>query len=87
TLWHDTRGAGVTIQDDGPGVAWSERDAVLRRFYRGEASRRTPGSGLGLSLVAAVAAMHGMTLEFHDPDIGCEISLFKPAQSQLADSR
>ncbi|MBV8627363.1 MAG: sensor histidine kinase [Paraburkholderia sp.] len=86
-LWHDTRGAGVTIQDDGPGIARSERDAVLRRFYRGESSRRTPGSGLGLSLVAAVAGMHGMTLEFHDAAVGCAISLFKPAQSHLADSR
>ncbi|MDH6153436.1 signal transduction histidine kinase [Paraburkholderia sp. WSM4179] len=87
TLWQDTRGTGVTVKDDGPGIARAERAAVLRRFYRGEASRRTPGSGLGLSLVAAVAGMHGMTLEFHDADVGCEISLFKPAQAQLADSR
>jgi signal transduction histidine kinase len=81
TLWHDTRGAGVTVQDDGPGIAPDERHAVLRRFYRGEGSRHTPGSGLGLSLAAAVAGMHGMVLEFHDAAVGCEISLFKPAQS------
>jgi signal transduction histidine kinase len=87
TLWRDSRGAGVTVEDDGPGIAPAERDAVLRRFYRGEASRHTPGSGLGLSLAAAVAGMHGMMLEFHDADVGCKISLFKPAQSHLADTR
>ncbi|CAB3809698.1 Adaptive-response sensory-kinase SasA [Paraburkholderia ultramafica] len=87
TLWHDTRGAGVTVEDDGPGIARAERDAVLRRFYRGEASRHTPGSGLGLSLVAAVAGMHGMMLELHDADAGCKVSLFKPARSHLADNR
>lgn len=90
TLWHDTRGAGVTVRDNGPGIARAERDAVLRRFYRGEASRHTPGSGLGLSLAAAVAGMHGMTLAFHDAHVGCEISLFKPAQRtqrHIADSR
>ncbi|MBB5444018.1 signal transduction histidine kinase [Paraburkholderia sp. WSM4177] len=77
----------MTVKDDGPGIAPTERDAVLRRFYRGEASRHTPGSGLGLSLATAVAGMHGMTLVFHDTHVGCEISLFKPAQGHLADSR
>ncbi|MCP3715094.1 ATP-binding protein [Paraburkholderia sp. CNPSo 3281] len=87
TLWQHARGAGLTVEDNGPGIAPAERDAVLRRFYRGEASRHTPGSGLGLSLAAAVAAMHGMMLEFHNADAGCEISLFKPTQSHLAHNR
>ncbi|MFM0109560.1 sensor histidine kinase, partial [Paraburkholderia rhynchosiae] len=49
-----------------------------RRFYRGESSRHTPGSGLGLSLVLAVAGMHGMSIRFKDPTPGCEVVLCKP---------
>ncbi|TDQ89445.1 signal transduction histidine kinase [Paraburkholderia silvatlantica] len=86
-LWQDARGVGVTVKDDGPGIARAERDAVLRRFYRAEASRHTVGNGLGLSLVAAVAGIHGMTLEFKDTCVGCEISLFKPAHGHLVDNR
>jgi signal transduction histidine kinase len=86
-LWQDTRGAGLTVEDNGPGIAQAERDVVLRRFYRGEASRHTPGSGLGLSLAAAVAGMHGMVLEFEEAGVGCTISLFKPASNHLADNR
>ncbi|MGH8778031.1 sensor histidine kinase [Paraburkholderia sp.] len=85
-LWRDARGAGLTVRDNGPGIAPAERDAVLRRFYRGEASRHTPGSGLGLSLAAAVAGMHGMMLTFHDTNAGCEVSLIKPAHYHPADT-
>ena len=48
----------VVVADSGPGVPPEEREAVLRRFYRLEPARSTPGSGLGLSLVAAVAQLH-----------------------------
>ncbi|WP_408224969.1 ATP-binding protein [Paraburkholderia sediminicola] len=71
-------GSGVTVSDDGPGIAPAEQQAVLRRFYRGEASRHTPGSGLGLSLVLAVAGMHGMSIRFKDATPGCEVMLVKP---------
>ena len=53
---------GVAVSDNGPGIPIQEREAVLRRFHRLEKSRHTPGSGLGLSLVAAVAKLHGLTL-------------------------
>jgi signal transduction histidine kinase len=53
---------GVAVSDNGPGIPVHERDAVLRRFHRLEKSRHTPGSGLGLSLVAAVAKLHGLSL-------------------------
>ena len=78
TLWDDERGAGLTVEDNGPGIPKEERESVVRRFYRSESSRHTPGSGLGLSLVAAIAAMHGMSLEFDDPTDGCAVNLFKP---------
>jgi len=57
-------GAGVRIAviDDGPGIPEAERDSVLRRLYRGDASRQQPGYGLGLSLVAAIVRLHGCNL-------------------------
>ncbi|QDZ07918.1 HAMP domain-containing histidine kinase [Sphingomonas panacisoli] len=59
TLDANTEWVRLSVSDDGPGVPREERDAILRRFYRTEASRTTPGNGLGLSLVSAVAAAHG----------------------------
>eukprot|EP01037_Dinobryon_pediforme_P006434 gene6434-6501_t len=56
----------LAIADNGPGIAKSEREAVLRRFYRGAASRQAPGSGLGLNLVAAIVHLHGFGLELGD---------------------
>jgi signal transduction histidine kinase len=55
--------ATVSITDFGPGIPVGERDHVLERFVRLDTSRTTPGSGLGLSLVAAIARQHGATLE------------------------
>ncbi|MGY4409377.1 signal transduction histidine kinase [Bradyrhizobium sp. LB7.1] len=52
----------VRIRDTGPGISEQEREAVLRRFYRSEKMRNTPGVGLGLSLVAAIVKLHGFRL-------------------------
>lgn len=65
----------ISVSDTGPGIALVEREAVLRRFYRAEKSRHTPGSGLGLSLVAAVARLHGLQLLIEDASPGCRITL------------
>jgi signal transduction histidine kinase len=83
-LAHRDDGLHLAVHDNGPGIPESEHQAVLRRFYRGEASRHTPGNGLGLSLVNAVAAMHGMHLAFEPVDVGCRISLSKTAQQTYA---
>jgi signal transduction histidine kinase len=56
----------VVVADNGPGIPAAERDRVVERFYRLEASRSTPGSGLGLALVSAVAGLHGMRLTLGD---------------------
>lgn len=71
---HVTSGADtvtVVVADSGPGVPPEERDAVLRRFYRLEPARSAPGSGLGLSLVTAVAELHeaALTLEDNGPGL------------------
>ncbi len=60
----------VTVADNGPGIPDDEKPKVPGRFYRGDASRGTPGVGLGLSLVASVAKVHGGALELNDNDPG-----------------
>ncbi len=77
----------ITIADSGPGIPESERQQVFHRFYRLEKSRTTPGSGLGLSLVAAVAGIHGMTLRLEDNQPGLRVHCeFPPAHSQTINS-
>jgi signal transduction histidine kinase len=56
----------LTISDNGPGIPPTERANVFRRFYRLEKSRTSPGDGLGLSLVAAVAELHGISIRLAD---------------------
>jgi len=65
--------AVVVVEDNGPGVPEAERELILRRFYRLDHSRTTPGSGLGLSLVAAVAELHGATLRLADAHPGLRV--------------
>jgi signal transduction histidine kinase len=68
-------GAEISVSDNGPGLGDAERDKVVERFYRGDASRGTPGVGLGLSLVQAVAKLHGTTLEFSARNPGLRVAL------------
>jgi signal transduction histidine kinase len=56
----------IAVADDGPGISDSEKLKAPERFYRGDTSRGTPGVGLGLSLVAAVAKLHGGALVLAD---------------------
>jgi len=65
----------VTVTDNGPGIPEGERARTVERFYRGDASRGTPGVGLGLTLVSAVARLHGGALEFDDNSPGLIASL------------
>ena len=71
------RAAEISVSDNGPGIADSEKSKVVERFYRGDASRGTPGVGLGLSLVQAVAKLHGSALALSDrkPGLHAAISL------------
>jgi signal transduction histidine kinase len=56
----------LTVADNGPGISEHDRARVTERFVRLEQSRSQPGSGLGLSLAAAVARLHGGELRFED---------------------
>lgn len=69
----------ITVADDGPGIAEQERPRVIERFYRGDASRGTAGLGLGLSLVASVARLHGGELRLEDNSPGLRAVLELPA--------
>ena len=65
----------MVVADTGPGIPAEERDKVFRRFYRLEESRTTPGSGLGLALVKAVADLHGIAVELADNRPGLRVRL------------
>ena len=72
------RGATIAVADDGPGIPPDQRDHVFKRFYRLEQSRYTPGNGLGLSLVAAVARLHAAGIVLHDNAPGLTVQLSFP---------
>ena len=73
------RSVVLTVADRGPGIAPADRARVLDRFVRLEGSRSRPGSGLGLSLAAAVARMHGGTVDLEDNQPGLRVRLTLPA--------
>ncbi len=68
----------VVIADSGPGIAEAQREKVFRRFFRLEQSRALPGNGLGLSLVAAVARLHQITLDLEDNRPGLRVKVSFP---------
>jgi signal transduction histidine kinase len=69
----------LAVVDNGPGIPSRERENVLRPFYRLEASRTTEGSGLGLSLVAAIAKRHDAKLSLGDNSPGLRVAVLFPA--------
>ena len=69
----------VTISDSGPGIPEAEMSKVLERFFRGNASQGTDGLGLGLSVVAAVARLHGGDIRLAGANPGLIASLMLPA--------
>jgi signal transduction histidine kinase len=68
----------ISVSDRGPGIAEKDRARVLDRFVRLENARSRPGSGLGLSLVAAVARLHNGTIRIDDNDPGLRVILSFP---------
>jgi signal transduction histidine kinase len=70
--------ADLSVRDQGPGIPLHDRDRATERFFRGEAARHTPGAGLGLALVQAVAQLHGGTLSLQDASPGLRAVLSLP---------
>ncbi len=80
SAWRDPRDrkAKFSVRDTGPGIPEDDRERVLDRFVRLERSRNTPGSGLGLSLVSAVARMHDASIKLEDAKPGLLATLIVP---------
>lgn len=73
--------AEIRVADHGPGIAEQDRDRALKRFVRLEACRTQPGTGLGLSLVAAVARLHGGAIRLEDNKPGLRAVVTLPRWS------
>ncbi|MGK5041116.1 sensor histidine kinase [Janthinobacterium sp. GB1R12] len=71
----DEQGSWLAVRDNGPGVPAEELPKLTQRFYRLDKSRHLPGNGLGLSIVAAIAALHGGSLEIEDAAPGLRLRL------------
>jgi signal transduction histidine kinase len=74
----------LTVSDRGPGIPEGDRSRVVDRFVRLEQSRSQPGSGLGLSLVSAVARLHGGELKLEDNAPGLRARIALPRATQKA---
>ena len=71
----------IAVADNGPGIAPADRERVLKRFVRLEKSRTEPGTGLGLSLVQAVARLHGGNVRLEDNEPGLRVVLTLPKRT------
>jgi len=80
---HDVN-AVFTITDSGPGIPADQRDKIFQRFYRIDKSRSTTGNGLGLSLVQAVARLHGATVTLTDQVPGLTVGFILPRHDDEA---
>jgi signal transduction histidine kinase len=80
SLAKNEAGTVAFVADSGPGIPAGDRDLIFRRFYRLARSAKTPGHGLGLSIAAAVADLHGITLSAEDnkPGLRMRVSFSTP---------
>jgi signal transduction histidine kinase len=75
----DAGGSAIIVADEGPGIPVEDREKIFRRFYRREQSRTSPGSGLGLSLVAVIAGLHGAQIQTEDNAPGFRVAIRFPS--------
>lgn len=80
-LKRDAQVVVASITDNGPGIPEQERSNVFRRFYRLEPDRSSDGHGLGLSLVAAIADLHGAAIDLRDNDPGLRVDVRFPRRA------
>ncbi|WP_317201576.1 HAMP domain-containing sensor histidine kinase [Janthinobacterium sp.] len=81
SAYADAQCRAIVVRDYGPGVPEGELPKVTQRFYRLDKSRHLPGNGLGLSIVAAIAALHGGSLRLENAGPGLEARLLLPPQA------
>ncbi len=70
----------VRVADGGPGIEPADHERIFRRFFRGEKSRNSPGNGLGLALVKAIADLHGATLSVSNASPGAVFEVRFPVE-------
>jgi signal transduction histidine kinase len=75
-------GIDVTVADQGPGIPPADRERAAERFFRGESARNSPGAGLGLALVQAVAQLHGGSLRLAEAAPGLIVTLALPGHEE-----
>ena len=75
-------GVILSVRDHGPGIPDTEVGRAAERFYRGETARNTPGFGLGLTLVRAVAQLHGGSLALREAQPGLRAVLIIPNSAE-----
>lgn len=75
TLMRAADGVALQVADDGPGISPADRDRIFDRFFRADSSRTTPGNGLGLSLVKAIADLHQADIRVDDNAGGAAFTL------------
>ncbi len=81
--WQQGNFEHIEICDSGPGMPAADRERATERFFRGETARSTPGSGLGLALVQAVAHLHGGEILLGDAEPGLKATLVLPKTERL----
>lgn len=80
-LRKDGAQAVCSVRDDGPGIREEQKERVFARFYQSDSSHKDEGSGLGLSLVKKIVAMHGGSVQFDNcPQGGCEFTVRLPME-------
>jgi len=77
-------GVAIVVTDHGPGIPQADLSRATERFFRGESARSTPGAGLGLALVQAVAQLHAGELRLGDAGPGLEATLLLPRSERTA---
>jgi signal transduction histidine kinase len=80
SLSEGASGPRLVVADSGPGIPLDKHEKVLARFYRLDMHRESEGSGLGLSLVAAVAKLHRATITLEDNKPGLRVVIEFPSQ-------
>ncbi|OHD75505.1 MAG: hypothetical protein A2V99_15275 [Spirochaetes bacterium RBG_16_67_19] len=83
-------GAVLTVSDTGPGISPEDREHIFEPFYRGQAQKNIPGTGLGLPIVQRIAERHGGTVEVQTaPGAGTAFRVFLPraGKNQVAENR
>jgi len=80
-------GPRVEIRDDGPGILPEDRDKIFKRFYRAAATGHLPGNGLGLSMAATIAEVHGLTLRLGEASSGACFEIVPPSRKDGENTR